>query len=57
MPGSALVQSVVRGLDLVRLLAESDGGMEFTHILAVTGLKRPTAHNLLKTLASRGFVT
>lgn len=57
MPGNDLVQSLARGLDLVRLLAESDQGLRLPDIVAATGLKRPTLHNLLKTLASRGFVT
>lgn len=56
MPGNELVQSLGRGLDLLRLLAESDGGMRMPEILKATGLKQPTAHNLLRTLASRGFV-
>ena len=56
MPGNELVQALGRGLDLLRLLAESNGGMGLPGIVAATGLKRPTAHNLLRTLSSRGFV-
>ncbi len=57
MAGNELVQSLTRGLDLLRLLAESHGGMRLVDLVAATGLKRPTVHNLLRTLASRGFVT
>jgi len=57
MPGNELVQSLARGLDLLRLLAESPGGLSLAEIGAATGLKRPTLHNLLRTLASRDFVT
>ncbi|MBN2450622.1 MAG: helix-turn-helix domain-containing protein [Lentisphaeria bacterium] len=56
MPGNALVQSLVRGLDLLRLLVAAEGGMSLPEIVSAAGLKRPTAHNLLRTLASRGFV-
>ncbi|MBT3377202.1 MAG: helix-turn-helix domain-containing protein [Lentisphaerae bacterium] len=56
MPGNDLVQSLARGLDLVRLLAESERGLRLPEIVSATGLKRPTLHNLLKTLCSRGFV-
>lgn len=57
MPGNDLVQSLARGLDLLRLLAESDGGLRIADMAAATGLKRPTLHNLLRTLTSRDFVT
>jgi DNA-binding IclR family transcriptional regulator len=56
MPGNELVQSLARGLDLLRLLAESEGGLRIPEIVAATGLKRPTVHNLLRTLGSRDFV-
>ena len=56
MPGNELVQSLARGLDLLRLLAESEGGLRVSELSSATGLKRPTVHNLLRTLASRDFV-
>ena len=56
MPGNALVQSLARGLDLLGLLAESEGGLRVSEVVAASGLKRPTAHNLLRTLVSRDFV-
>lgn len=56
MPGSDLVQSLARGLDLLRLFAESEGALRLPEIMDATGLKRPTLHNLLRTLASRDFV-
>jgi DNA-binding IclR family transcriptional regulator len=56
MPGNDLVQSLARGLDLLRLLAESDGGLRIAELAVATGLKRPTVHNLLRTLGSRDFV-
>ncbi|MBT7164113.1 MAG: helix-turn-helix domain-containing protein [Victivallales bacterium] len=56
MPGNDLIQSLARGLDLLRLLAESEGGLRIADLVTATGLKRPTVHNLLRTLASRDFV-
>jgi len=56
MPGNELVQSLARGLDIVRLLAESDRPLRVRDIVAAAGLKRATVHNLLRTLASRDFV-
>jgi len=56
MPGNDLIQSLARGLDLLRLLAESEGGLRIADIVKATGLKRPTVHNLLRTLTSRDFV-
>jgi len=56
MPGNELVQSLGRGLDLLRLLGESNGGMRLVDVVAATGLKHPTVHNLLRTLVNREFV-
>jgi len=42
---------------VLRLLAEAGHGLTMSQIAAATGLKRPTLHNLLKTLASREFVS
>lgn len=51
-----LVRSLVRGLDILHLLAESSDGLSLGEIAAAMGLKPPTAHNLLRTLSFRGFV-
>jgi DNA-binding IclR family transcriptional regulator len=56
MPGSELVRSLLRGLDVVDLLARSDGGLRLADVARALGLKAPTAHNLLRTLAARRFV-
>ena len=55
MANSDLVQSLLRGLDLVELLADHPEGLHLNDIAAKVGLKKPTAHNLLRTLAARGF--
>lgn len=56
MPYSELVQSLLRGLDILKHISSHPDGMRLNELTAVTGLKKPTLHNLLRTLAARGFV-
>ncbi len=56
MPGGNLVQSVSRALDLLELIAASDDGLTVGQLASRTGLKRPTVHNLARTLAARGYL-
>lgn len=56
MANSDLVQSLLRGLDLLKLISSSTGGLRLSEITEITGMKKPTVHNLLRTLAARGFV-
>ena len=55
MANSDLVQSLLRGLDLVELLAAHPEGAHLNDLAEATGLKKPTVHNLLRTLCARGF--
>lgn len=55
MANSDLVRSLVRGLELVELLAAHPEGSHLNDLAEATGLKKPTAHNLLRTLCARGF--
>lgn len=55
MANSDLVQSLSRGLELVELLAGHPEGLRLNELAAKTGLKKPTAHNLLRTLRARNF--
>lgn len=55
MANSDLVQSLLRGLDLVEMLAGQPEGMRLNDIAERSGLKKPTVHNLLRTLCARGF--
>jgi len=55
MANSDLVQSLLRGLDLVEMLVAHPEGMHLNDLAAQANLKKPTAHNLLRTLVSRGF--
>jgi len=56
MPRSELVQSVTRALDILWLLSGTPGGMALRDIAAALRMKPPTVHQLLRTLAARGFV-
>lgn len=56
MPHSELVQSLLRGLDILKYISNRPDGMRLNELTAVTGLKKPTLHNLLRTLIARGFV-
>lgn len=55
MANSDLVQSLLRGLDLIELLAAHPEGAHLNDLAEALGLKKPTAHNLLRTLCARGF--
>lgn len=49
------VQSVARTLDVLEVLAESDGPLPLAEVARRAGLAAPTAHRLLRTLQSRGY--
>lgn len=57
MAGSDLVQSLARGLELLRLVAASPEGMRLGDLAEASGLKVTTAHNLLRTLLAQGFLS
>lgn len=50
------VQSVNRAFDVLEALAANGTNLQLSEIAAHTGLAAPTAHRLLKTLLSRGYV-
>ena len=56
MPGHELVQSVLRAMDILELLAGVPGGLALAELCSRLGLKGPTVHNLLRTLAARHLV-
>lgn len=49
------VQSVVRALSLLRLIAQRDGGARLSDLARAAGLPVSTAHRLLTTLEQQGF--
>jgi DNA-binding IclR family transcriptional regulator len=56
MPSSDLVQALSRGLMLLELLANSEGGMTLQQLSQELDLKPATVHNLLRTLMARSYV-
>jgi IclR family transcriptional regulator, pca regulon regulatory protein len=55
MAAKKYVQSVIRGLEILRLLSEADEGLGVNDVAAALDVANPTAHSLLQTLALRGF--
>jgi len=53
---SNTIQSVDRALDILEALGSAPEGLGVTELARALGLKTPTTHNLLKTLAARGYV-
>ena len=56
MAHSDLVQSLLRGVDVMELVAQSERGLSLGEICTTLGLKQPTVHNLLRTLIARELV-
>jgi len=52
-----LVQSVGRALDILEALGGSEHGLGVSELARRLGLKVPTTHNLLRTLAARGYAS
>lgn len=55
-PREGGVQSVERALDILEFVSRSEGELGVSEIGAATGLSAGTAHRLLATLGSRGYV-
>lgn len=56
MASSDLVQALSRGLMLLELLANSEGGVTLQQLCQELELKPATVHNLLRTLMARSYV-
>ncbi|MQA85935.1 MAG: helix-turn-helix domain-containing protein [Streptosporangiales bacterium] len=56
MRGDGGVQSVERALDVLEMLASTEGDAGLSELAARTGLPYGTIHRLLRTLAARGYV-
>lgn len=57
MSRSNTIQSVDRAFDILEALGSAPEGLGVTELARALGLKTPTTHNLLRTLAGRGYVT
>ena len=55
MANSDLVQSLLRGLDLLKLISTHQDGLRLNEIAQLTGMKKTTLHNLLRTLIAKNF--
>jgi DNA-binding IclR family transcriptional regulator len=56
MPHGELVQSLLRAIDVIELLAHSERGLSLSEVCNALSLKQPTAHNLIRTLVAREYV-
>ena len=56
MPGSELVQSLLRGLDLLQIAAADPEGLTLSEIAQRAKLQKSTVYNLLRTLCAKGFL-
>ena len=56
MPGNNLVNSVIRALNVMELVGSSPSGTTVRALCSVLNLKKPTVHNLLRTLAARHYL-
>lgn len=56
MANSNLVQSLLKGLDILNVVGNSDNGLTLGDISEQLDMKKPAAHNLLRTLCARGFL-
>ena len=56
MPGSELVQSLLRGLELLQIAAAVPEGLTAAEIAEKAKLQKSTAYNLLRTLCAKGFL-
>src|SRR6476659_2426518 len=54
--GPDFVESLARGLDVLRAVDEHHGEMSLAEVATATGLARPTARRLLLTLEELGYV-
>lgn len=51
-----MIQSIGRAFDILESIAYAGGALRLQEIAGETGLKTTTAHNILKTLESTGYV-
>ncbi len=56
MASSDLVQSLLKGLDIMQIVGESEQGLRLADLAERSGLKKTTVHNLARTLMTRHFL-
>ena len=56
MPKSDMVQSLLKALDILDLVSASVDGIRLNEVVDALDLRKSTAHNLMRTLMSRGYL-
>ncbi len=56
MNDTNLVNSVLKSMDVLKLVGDSDNGLRLSEIADALDMKLPAAHNLIRTLLCRGFL-
>ncbi len=56
MANSDPVGSLMRGIDILKLIGDAENGLKICEIAVALNLKQPTCYNLVRTLAMCGFV-
>jgi IclR family transcriptional regulator, KDG regulon repressor len=56
MAHNELVQSLLKGLDILQIVARSEDGVSLREITEKLGIKKPSAHNLIRTFISRRYL-
>ncbi|MDD5599667.1 MAG: IclR family transcriptional regulator C-terminal domain-containing protein [Victivallaceae bacterium] len=56
MAGSNLVQSVLRGTEIVEIIAQAEGGLTLNEVSVQVGLKTTTAYNIIRTLCAAAWL-
>lgn len=56
MANSNLVNSILKALDILKLVGESENGMRLSEIAEAMNMRLPATHNIIRTLQARGFL-
>lgn len=56
MAGNDLVQSLLRGLEILELVGGAEGGLSQADLAALLDVKQPTVANLTRTLLHKGYL-
>lgn len=56
MANSDPVGSLMRGIDILKLIGDAENGLKICEIAVALNLKQPTCYNLVRTLVMCGFV-
>src|SRR5688572_21427757 len=56
MARNELIQSLLRAVDVLELVAQTDRGMTLAEVCTALDMKSSTVHNILRTLVARDIV-